>query len=209
MSVLGHQSFVGSVWRSVARDCSTSHRRSKSGDAGNRGHIGGSKGGEGPSLSRAAPDYAFHVSISEPAPTEYRVTANAGPDGAAAVSAGAVPLTIDTRWGTGSLGEPGPAELLAAAFAACLLKNLARCRDLLEFRYVEAHVEVIARRQDRPPRFVDISYTVRVATDETERRVELAHQNLRKFGTVYNTLAAVCDVHGSMEASSPSEASGC
>ena len=118
-----------------------------------------------------------------------------------------VPLTVDTRWGAGSLGEPGPAELLAAALAACLLKNLARCRDLLDFDYDEAHVEVVARRQDRPPRFVDIGYTVRVTTGETERRVELAHHNLRTFGTVYNTLAAVCDVHGSMVACAPSEAS--
>lgn len=149
------------------------------------------------------------ISAPAPAPTEYRVTATAGPDGATTVDAGGAPLTIDTRWGTGSLGEPGPSELLAAAFAACLLKNLARCRDLLDFHYVEAEVEVIARRQDRPPRFVAITYTVRVATDEPERRVELVHQNLRKFGTVYNTLAAVCEVHGSMEAWSPSGASGC
>lgn len=149
------------------------------------------------------------MSTPESAPTEYRVTATAGPHGPSTLNTGGVPLDIDTRWGTESLGEPGPAELLAAAFAACLLKNLARCRDLLEFRYDEAHVEVVARRQDRPPRFVEISYTVRVATDEPGRRVELAHQNLRKFGTVYNTMAAVCDVHGSMEAHPPSEASDC
>ena len=166
------------------------------------------EGGRKTLAEHTAPDYGFYVSHSEAAPTEYRITAAAGPHGASTVNAGGVPFAIDTRWGTESLGEPGPAELLAAAFAACLLKNLARCRDLLGFRYAEAHVEVIARRQDRPPRFVDISYTVRVATDETERRVELAHQNLRKFGTVYNTLAAVCDVHGSMVAHSPSEASG-
>jgi hypothetical protein len=26
----------------------------------------------------------------------------------------------------------------------------------------------------------------------------LVHANLRKFGTVFNTLAAVCDVHGTV-----------
>ncbi len=137
--------------------------------------------------------------MSTPAQTDYRITATVRPSGAASVTAGEASLTIDTRWGAEVVGEPGPADLLAAAFAACLLKNLARCHELLGFRYTEAHVEVIARRQDSPPRFVAITYTVRVATDEPDRRVELAHQNLRKFGTVYNTLAAVCDVQGSME----------
>jgi hypothetical protein len=42
-----------------------------------------------------------------------------------------------------------------------------------------------------------------VVTDEPERRVELAHRNLRNYGTVYNTLAAVCDVHGEMVAVPP------
>ena len=146
--------------------------------------------------------------MSTPAKTEYRITATAQPLGAATVTAGEASLGIDTRWGVEGAGEPGPAELLAAAFAACLLKNLSRCHELLGFRYAEAHVEVVARRQDSPPRFVGISYTLRVATDETDRRVELAHQNLRKFGTVYNTLAAVCDVHGSMEPYPVSEGTG-
>ena len=146
--------------------------------------------------------------VSIPAQTEYRITAIAQPNGAATVTAAEASLSVNTRWGAEGVGEPGPAELLAAAFAACLLKNLSRCHELLGFRYVEAQAEVVARRQDSPPRFVGITYTLRVATDETDRRVELAHQNLRKFGTVYNTLAAVCEVHGSMESYPLSEQAG-
>ena len=138
------------------------------------------------------------MSTSVPAPTEYRLTATARPGGPTTVTAGAASLGIDTGWGTEPTSHPGPADLLAAAFAACLLKNLARCHDLIGFEYDAARVEVVARRQDSPPRFVDITYTVQVATDEPERRVELAHQNLRTYGTVYNTLAAVCDVQGTM-----------
>jgi len=59
---------------------------------------------------------------------------------------------------------------------------------------------VVARRQDSPPKFIEITYSLRVTTDELPRRVELTHANLRKFGTVYNTLAAVCKVHGTMQA---------
>ena len=130
-------------------------------------------------------------------PTEYRVTAHACAGGVATAEAGTISIELDTTWGGAPTRLPGPAEMLATAFAACLLKNLARCGDLLGFCYEEAHVEVTARRQDSPPKFIEIGYRLHVVTVEPERRVELAHRNLRNYGTVY-TLAAVCDVHGEM-----------
>ncbi|HEX6197171.1 MAG TPA: OsmC family protein [Jiangellaceae bacterium] len=133
-------------------------------------------------------------------PTEYRISGHVTAGGEAAVTAANMQIELDAAWGRPPSGLPGPAQLLAAAFAACLLKNLARAGDLLGFEYDDAHVEVTARRQDSPPKFVEIAYTLRVTTDESPRRVELVHLNLRRYGTVYNTLAAVCDVHGSMEA---------
>lgn len=134
------------------------------------------------------------------APTEYRINAHATSGGAAAVKAADTQIELDAGWGQEPSGLPGPAQLLAAAFAACLLKNLARAGELLGFSYDDAHVEVIARRQDSPPKFIEITYSLRVTTDEPPRRVELTHANLRKFGTVYNTLAAACEVHGTMQA---------
>jgi hypothetical protein len=47
---------------------------------------------------------------------------------------------------------------------------------------------------------VEITYLMRIVTDEPERRLELVHRNLRNHGTVYNTLAAACDVHGTVSA---------
>lgn len=129
-------------------------------------------------------------------PTDYRIRARARSDGAGVAEAGTTTIALDTAWGQKPSGMPGPAELLATAFAACLLKNLARSSDLLGFQYDDAEVEVIARRQDAPPKFTEIDYTVTLTTDESPRRVDLAHRNLRKYGTVYNTLAAICDVHG-------------
>lgn len=58
----------------------------------------------------------------------------------------------------------------------------------------------MARRQDAPPRFVEVTYALSVITDEPERRVGLVHKNLTSYGTVYNSLAAACDVHGVMTA---------
>ena len=131
-------------------------------------------------------------------PTEYKVAASVAATGdPATVETGAGALDVDTTWG-GEPGLPGPAELLTSAFAACLLKNLARTQDLMAFDYEAADVEVVARRQDNPPKFVEIAYTLRVVTDEPQRRVDLVHRNLRRYGTIYNTLAAVCDVHGQL-----------
>jgi hypothetical protein len=39
-------------------------------------------------------------------------------------------------------------------------------------------------------------YVLRVVTDEPRQRVELLHRNIRRHGTIFNTLAAVCEVTG-------------
>ncbi len=95
---------------------------------------------------------------------------------------------------------PGPAELLALSFGACILKNVERFSHLLSFTYEGAEVIVEAERQDDPPRFTKITYELRVRTAEGPHRVELLHKNVRRFGTVYNTLAASCEVEGSIVA---------
>lgn len=136
------------------------------------------------------------------APLSYRVHATTGPDGTT-VEAGASSLSLDTRWDAPATGDPGPADLLASAFAACLLKNLARTQALTGFEYDAADVTVELTRQEQPPLFVSVRYRLQVVTAEPPRRVELMHTNLRRFGTVYNTLAAVCDVEGTVETVSP------
>ncbi len=133
-------------------------------------------------------------------PTTYRVQARSVAGGEAYVEAATVTVPFDAAWNEPPKGLPGPAELLACSLAACLLKNLARAGALLSFAYEGAEVEVTARRQDSPPKFVEMTYVLRVATDEPERRVKLLHSNLAKFGTIYNTLASACDVHGEIVA---------
>ena len=54
----------------------------------------------------------------------------------------------------------------------------------------------MVRRQDNPPQFTEIIYELRLVTDEPERRVEVLHRNLRRFGTVYHTLAAAGTIDG-------------
>ncbi|MEX0796932.1 MAG: OsmC family protein [Acidimicrobiia bacterium] len=109
--------------------------------------------------------------------------------------------TTTVKADTGSVSDgfrPGPAELLCASLAACLLKNIERFSEMLPFDYEVASVTVEAERQDSPPKIVGMTYHIEVATNEPDHRVELLHRNIIKFGTITNTLAAVCDVTGDL-----------
>lgn len=136
-------------------------------------------------------------------PQTYSVHARTTAHGTAEVEVGNETVSFDASWESEPSGLPGPAELLAASFSACLLKNLERAGQLLSFHYDRAEVDVVSRRQDSPPKFVEISYEMRITTAESQPRIDLLHRNLRKYGTVYNTLAAVCDVHGNVVAIAP------
>lgn len=89
-----------------------------------------------------------------------------------------------------------PAELLLSAFAACMLKNVERFAEILHFSYQRAAITVDGVREDSPPSMSAITYELTLWTDEPARRVELLERNLRRQGTIYNTLAAVCTVEG-------------
>jgi len=57
-------------------------------------------------------------------------------------------------------------------------------------------VTLRGERQDKPPKMVSITYELVVDTDETDRRLELLHDNGRKFGTISNTIAAATMLEG-------------
>ena len=82
-----------------------------------------------------------------------------------------------------------PAELLLAALSACMIKGIERVTPLLKFHLRGVEVRVHGVRQDVPPRLESITYEILVDSDEPERRLELLHDNVRKFGTVFNTVA--------------------
>jgi hypothetical protein len=51
-------------------------------------------------------------------------------------------------------------------------------------------------RQDSPPKMVSVHYELIVDTDEDDRRLELLHENVRKYGTIFNTVAAAATLDG-------------
>jgi uncharacterized OsmC-like protein len=111
-------------------------------------------------------------------------------------------ITLDTDL-AGNPNAFNPAELLLAAVAACMLKGVERVMPILHFslRGIELHVEGL--RQDNPPKMASIRYEIIVDTDETDRRLELLHENVKKFGTIYQTVAAGTELVGTLSRKLP------
>lgn len=135
-------------------------------------------------------------------PTTYKVEARVVRPGVSAATSKLSVIEFDTSAGQSDV-LPGPADLLTMAFAACVLKNVERFSHILPFGYEEASIAVVAERQETPPKMTRITYSLQLTTDEAEHRVELLHRNIRRYGTIYNTLAATCDVSGNVQARPP------
>lgn len=91
-----------------------------------------------------------------------------------------------------------PAELLLAALAACMIKGIERVTPILKFELRGVQVRLRGVRQDVPPRMERIEYEILVDTEESDRRLELLHENVRKYGTVFNTVAPGTDLTGTI-----------
>lgn len=89
--------------------------------------------------------------MSPDAPHTYEITGRSVGAGRAEILAKGEPITIDSS--PEMTGDyPGPAEMLASAFAACSLKNVERFGRMLPFHQTGAWIRVRATRQDSPPK---------------------------------------------------------
>lgn len=114
-------------------------------------------------------------------------------------------LLLDTDV-EGRVDAFNPAELLLAALAGCMIKGIERVTPMLHFKLRGVEVVLRGVRQDSPPRMASIEYTLTVDTDESDARLALLHQNVMKFGTVYNTLAAGTTLTGDIRRASGKDA---
>ena len=89
-----------------------------------------------------------------------------------------------------------PAELFLAAIAACMIKGIERVTPMLHFDLRGVDVRLHATRQDAPPKIVGVDYEIIVDTDESDQRLELLHTNVRKYGTISNTVAGATRLEG-------------
>jgi uncharacterized OsmC-like protein len=106
-------------------------------------------------------------------------------------------LVLDTNL-AGRRDALNPAELLLAALAACMIKGIERVVPMLHFELRGVSVRVVAERTDVPPRLSSITYEIVVDADEAEQRLELLHTNVRKYGTVFNTVAPGTSLSGAL-----------
>ena len=106
-------------------------------------------------------------------------------------------ITLDTDV-NGRTDAFNPAELLLAALTACMIKGIERVTPVLKFRLRGVEVRVHGVRQDVPPRMESIDYEIIVDTDEDDRRLELLHENVKRYGTVFNTVAPGTALSGSI-----------
>jgi uncharacterized OsmC-like protein len=70
-----------------------------------------------------------------------------------------------------------------------MIKGIERVAPMLNFAIRGVEIRVRGIRQDVPPRLERIDYEILVDTDEPDRRLELLHENVKKYGTVFNTVA--------------------
>jgi uncharacterized OsmC-like protein len=89
-----------------------------------------------------------------------------------------------------------PAELFLAALAACMIKSIERAIPMLKFDLRGVEVKLHGVRRDSPPKMISIDYELIVDTDENDHRLELPHTNVRRFGTISNTVAEAAKLEG-------------
>lgn len=110
-------------------------------------------------------------------------------------------ILLDTDM-QGRVDAFNPAELLLASLSACMIKGIERVTPILKFQLRGVEVRVHGVRQDVPPKMESIDYEIIVDTDESDHRLELLHDNVRKFGTVFNTVAPGTELTGTIRRAS-------
>ena len=126
---------------------------------------------------------------------EYRVSARRIDAHGSEASTKDALLTLDTDV-HGRADAFNPAELLLASLAACIIKGIERVAPLIKFSFRGVDVKLHGVRQDSPPKMIAITYELIVDTDKSDHRLDLLHDNVRKFGTISNTLAAATKLEG-------------
>ena len=106
-------------------------------------------------------------------------------------------ITLDTDV-KGRADAFNPAELLLAALAACMIKGIERVAPVNHFDYRGGEVRIRGKRQDSPPFMAEISYELIIDTDEDDRRLDLMHHNVQKYGTIFTTIAAATKLEGTI-----------
>lgn len=136
--------------------------------------------------------------MSDPAPRlTFDVSARRVDAHGSVASCKSATILLDTDL-AGNPAAFNPAELLLAAVSGCIIKNIERVAPLLAFPFRGVEVYVHGVRKDAPPHLERIQYQIFVDTDEPEHRLVLLHENVKKYGTVFNTIAPGTILQGTL-----------
>jgi hypothetical protein len=69
---------------------------------------------------------------------------------------------------------------------------------MMNFDYSKAEITVSATRLEKPPRMDEIIYELSLQSGQL-LNIDLLHQNIEKFGTIFNTVKASCSVMGEIK----------
>lgn len=133
---------------------------------------------------------------------EYRVTAKRLDSHGSEAKTKDASVTLDTSM-AGRVDAFNPAELLLAAISACMIKGIERVSPMINFKFSGVDIRLRGERQDAPPMMSLIEYELIVETDETDQRLNLLHTNVKKYGTIFNTIAKGTTIKGSIKRANP------
>ena len=153
-------------------------------------------------LAPSAPEACMETVMSEQKPLEFLVDARRVDSHGSVAHCKNAQVTLDTDL-AGRTDTFNPAELLLAALSACIIKSIERVSPMIKFQYRGVDVHMHGVRQDVPPKMVRIDYEVMIDSDEDDHRLTILHDNVRKFGTVYNTVAAGTELKGTIRRKVP------
>lgn len=104
------------------------------------------------------------------------------------ISFGITPSTADTL--------ANPAELFLGSLSACMLKNVERFSQLMNFEYEKAEITVKGIRLEKPPRMDEIKYELTIYSQDEKLNIDLLKRNIENFGTIFNTVKSSCSISG-------------
>ncbi|MEO9532196.1 MAG: OsmC family protein [Crocinitomicaceae bacterium] len=126
---------------------------------------------------------------------EYKISAESTAHKKAHFSSSSANYPFAIKTDTGGV-QTNPAELLLGAFTACVLKNVERFSGILRFEYASAKIVVNGIRNDKPPQISVINYELYIRSNDKKLNPELLLKNIKKHGTIYNTLAGSVEING-------------
>ncbi|AMM54850.1 OsmC family protein [Pyrococcus kukulkanii] len=96
---------------------------------------------------------------------------------------------IDTKT-DGHNSGPNPTEYLLAAIGGCLTVNWGRLIKKMRLKVESMEITVYGWRDRKEPQLKEITYKIRIVTNEPEKKILRVKELAEKYGTVFNTVGA-------------------